>query len=186
VTEHEGALRAVVRGLDELAVPYAVIGGLANAVWGEPRATLDIDVTVRVAEGRTASVIEELARRFASVASDPHAFVSQHAVLPLRSEGGVRIDIIFARLPFEEDVVARAVPIDVGGVPVRFCTAEDLILMKIASERSRDQDDAMGVTRRRLGELDMAYLEPRVRELATLLEQPSIVERWSAWKGVAE
>jgi len=25
-----------------------VVGGMANAVWGEPRATLDIDITIRI------------------------------------------------------------------------------------------------------------------------------------------
>ena len=29
--------------LSGIGIPYMVIGGMANAVWGEPRATLDID-----------------------------------------------------------------------------------------------------------------------------------------------
>lgn len=182
MTEHESALVALVRSLEELAVPYAVIGGLANAVWGEPRATLDIDVSIRVEPDREAHVIDRLTQRFHCPADDPAGFVSRHAVLPLQSAGGVRLDIVFARLPFEEEVLARAVAIDVGAATVRFCSAEDLILMKIVSDRPRDRDDAHGVTLRRFRHLDMAYLEPRIGELATLLEQPAITERWAAWK----
>lgn len=99
-------------------MPYAVIGGLANAVWGEPRSTLDIGVTVRVEEGRMAPVIDELARRFQSMTSDPHGFVARTSVLPLRSESGVRVDVVFARLPFEDDVIRRAVPVGLDSGPV--------------------------------------------------------------------
>lgn len=40
-------LRAVLDGLDGAGVDYALVGGLAVAVWGAPRATKDIDLLVR-------------------------------------------------------------------------------------------------------------------------------------------
>jgi hypothetical protein len=40
-------LQSVLEALDEAAVDYALIGGLAVAVWGAPRATKDIDLLVR-------------------------------------------------------------------------------------------------------------------------------------------
>jgi hypothetical protein len=40
-------LQAVLAALEEAPVPYALIGGLAVAVWGAPRATRDIDLLVR-------------------------------------------------------------------------------------------------------------------------------------------
>jgi len=45
VTSQEETLVALARRLDEHQIPYMIIGGLANAVWGEPRATLDIHGT---------------------------------------------------------------------------------------------------------------------------------------------
>lgn len=54
--------------------------------------------------------------------------------------------------------------------------------MKIVSDRPRDLDDARGVTSRRFSELDLAYLEPRVRELSELLERPGMMARWEEWK----
>jgi len=38
---------------------------------------------------------------------------------------------------------------------------------------------------RRFAALDLAYLEPRVRDFASLLEKPQIAERWEAWKVAA-
>jgi hypothetical protein len=40
-------LCAVLEALDEAKVEYALIGGLAVAVWGAPRATKDIDLLIR-------------------------------------------------------------------------------------------------------------------------------------------
>jgi hypothetical protein len=185
VSDQESALVMLAAVLDENRIPYMVIGGLANAVWGEPRATLDIDVTVWVDESAIAAVAKKLSVVFRVLAEDPIGFVHENRVLPLESGRGVRVDLIFGLLPFERDAVRRAVVRMVAGAPVRFCTAEDLILMKIISNREQDLTDAAGVTVRRMAELDLAYIEPRVRELADLLGNPEITRRWLAWKATA-
>jgi len=46
----EKALLDLATLLDQNKIKYMVIGGMANAKWGRPRATLDIDVTVWVQE----------------------------------------------------------------------------------------------------------------------------------------
>jgi len=43
-------LRAVLDSLDQAGVDYALIGGLAVAVWGSPRATKDIDLLIQPAD----------------------------------------------------------------------------------------------------------------------------------------
>ena len=48
----EAALLEVSAILDELRIPYMLIGGLAVAQWEEPRATLDIDITIWVEPDR--------------------------------------------------------------------------------------------------------------------------------------
>ena len=40
-------LRTLVRALDAAGVEYALVGGLAVAVWGAPRATKDIDLLIQ-------------------------------------------------------------------------------------------------------------------------------------------
>jgi hypothetical protein len=40
-------LRAVLAALDGAGIEYALVGGLAVAVWGAPRATKDIDLLVQ-------------------------------------------------------------------------------------------------------------------------------------------
>jgi hypothetical protein len=185
MSSQQSTLLSLASFFERNDLPYMVMGGLANIVWGEPRATLDIDVTILVEDSRIEAVVHDLVTEFHALAGDPLEFVRDTRVLPLESDQGVRIDVVFGLLPFERAAIARAVPVEFAGVAVRFCTPEDLILMKILSERERDLTDAEKITHRRLGELDLEYLEPRIRELADLLAKPEIMRRWESWKAKA-
>lgn len=84
-------------------------------------------------------------------------------------------------MPFEVEAIRRAQQIPIAGRQVLVVTAEDLILMKIISERPRDLADAEAILRRRRSTLDREYVEPRVRQLASALKREDILERWRAW-----
>jgi predicted nucleotidyltransferase len=168
------ALHQLTRVLDELRIPYMVIGGIANLVWGEARATQDVDVTVSISEERTAEVVEALGQHLTLLPNDPVAFLRQTRVLPMTTASGVGIDLIRAGLPYEEAAIARAQFVDLGGAQVRVAGAEDLILHKLVSERLRDREDVAGVIRRQRAKLDREYLDPLVRSLAEMLERPEI------------
>lgn len=182
MTSQEETLVALVRSLEKHQIPYMIIGGLANAVWGEPRATLDIDVTISADTSDARRIATLLEGDFRTLVSDPEAFVHDTRVLPLVSRTGVRVDLIFGLLPFEREAVERARPVLVADREIRFCTPEDLILLKIISRREKDQADAQGIVRRRFSELDLGYLEPRIEELSDLLSRPEIWQTWSKWK----
>jgi hypothetical protein len=42
----EQLLEAIARGLERLSIPYMLIGGQAVLLYGEPRLTCDIDITL--------------------------------------------------------------------------------------------------------------------------------------------
>jgi hypothetical protein len=171
----EAAVTDVAAFLEEGAVPYMVIGGFANLVWGRPRLTQDLDVTVSVAEERWPRFIEDLGRRFRILVDAPHAFARETRVIPLSTPTSVRVDMILAGLPYEEEALRRAVTVTLAGRGVRFCSAEDLIIHKLASDRPRDREDVEGILVRQRGALDCAYLDPRIEALATGLERPEIL-----------
>lgn len=181
MTPLDRAIHEITAALDSVQIAYAVIGGIANAIWGEPRATIDVDVTVSVDDADLPRIVGIMGRHFRTAVSDPVAFVRQTRVLPLDTADGVRIDVIFALLPFELEAIRRAKDIAIAGRTVRVVTPEDLILMKIISERPRDIADAEAIVRRRTRQLDRRYLDPRIRELASALERDEIVERWRRW-----
>ena len=181
MTAQEAALVAIARFLDDHGLPYMVIGGMANALWGVPRATLDVDVTVWAPPGPPDATLALFDGPFRVRPADPRAFVRKTRVLPLETDDGVRIDVIFAMLPYEENAIRRAVVHTVSGYPARFCRAEDLVILKIISERQRDRDDVRAVLHRQRETLDRAYLDPRIAELAELLERPEIAEDYRRW-----
>jgi hypothetical protein len=181
MTPLDRAIQDITGVLEALHVDYAIVGGIANAIWGEPRATIDVDVTVSVSENELETVIRAIGDQLRPAVSNPLAFVHQTRVLPLDSADGVRVDVIFALLPFEIDAIRRAQEVSIAGRTVRVVTAEDLVLMKIISDRPRDIADAEAIVRRCLRALDCHYLEPRIGELSAALENPDIVERWRQW-----
>lgn len=46
--EIENLLLKVTQSLEELKIPYLVTGGIAVAIWGRPRSTLDIDIVIKI------------------------------------------------------------------------------------------------------------------------------------------
>ena len=178
----ENALTSLARFLGTENIGYMVIGGMANAVWGEVRATLDVDATIWVEDSEIENFVSALKTHYDPLVTDPRAFIAETRVLPLQTRDGIRIDLIFGALPYEKDAIDRAVEISVADTPVKFCTAEDLILHKIISDRPRDLDDAHGIICRRRETLDLGYLDPRIQELSDALERPEIMLRWKKWK----
>ncbi len=181
MTDQEAALVAIAERLEALQIPYIVIGGMANAVWGEPRATLDVDVTVWVDDQEIPASPERLSDLFTILPEHPADFIRQTRVLPIETQEGVRIDMIFGMLPFELTAIQRGISRLVAGKPILFCTAEDLILHKIISHRDQDLQDVRAILRRRGLDLDRDYLEPRIQDLSDALERPDIRANYENW-----
>jgi hypothetical protein len=137
-----------------------------------------LDLTVNVAEQAWPGFLAALTPRYQILVQDPLDFARRTRVLPVEAGGGVRADLIFAALSFELEALERAVTIPLEDRSVRICTAEDLILHKVISERQRDQDDVEGIVARQGRKLDLGYLTPRVRELASTLDRPDVESRY--------
>jgi len=174
----ERALTNLAQFLEDQKIPYMVIGGLANIIWGEPRATIDIDVTIWIIKEDIENTISVFEEKYKTRIPDPAAFVRDTNVLPLESTEGVYIDIIFGSLPYEEDAINRAIEVNILKRPVLFCSPEDLILHKIISDRDTDLTDVRGVILRQIKNLDLEYIEPRIQELANELARTKIWDYW--------
>ena len=171
----EQAVGSLARFLEERRIPYMVIGGIANLVWGQPRSTLDVDASVLVEETAWPSLIGELGRAFRMIPQHPMAFLRDTHVLPVETDDGVRIDLLWAKLPYEHKAIARATIEDVAGHRVRVCRPEDLIIHKIISERPRDREDVRAIVRHQGSRLDRRYLNQTIRNLAQALDQPELL-----------
>jgi len=175
VTPFERAVVALVEFLEREHLPYMVIGGVANLFWGVPRTTLDVDITVWADANQIPSLVHQLASRFTLLPENPLEFIQETRVLPLQTETGIRADLIFGLLPYEEEAIRRARPMPFAGREIRICSPEDLILHKLPSDRPRDREDVRGIIARRRTSLDREYLDPRVEGLSHDLSRPDIL-----------
>ena len=179
----EAAVGQAAAVFESLGIPYMLIGGLAVSAWGEPRATLDADFMVWTEPDDFERTVLRLCEGFQCLTRDPIEFVRSARVLPVRSAQGTRMDIVFGSLPWEREAIARAQPKELSGKNVTVASVEDLIVMKLFSEREKDADDARRLLIRFSGELDQAYLEPLLVSLADSLARPEILEVWRNTRG---
>lgn len=186
MTRLGSALASVTQLLDGAAIPYMVIGGIANLAWGEPRTTRDIDVTVDVA-GTSIGSFEALVREIGDpITRDPVEFAERTRVLPIRTKvEDVEVDFILAILPFELEAISRARRLTIEGTETMICAPADLIVHKVVSERARDYDDVVGVLKRQAPNVDMTNLDRAVSMLSAKLEEPRIAERYTRAKHAA-
>jgi hypothetical protein len=174
----------VHRFLTARQVPYAIIGGFAVQHWGQPRLTVDLDVTVSVPAERTLDFVRDVISRFTPRVQDLETFARDTRVIPVRAPDGCLIDISLAIPGYEDLVMARTVEYEVEpDRPLRFCSPEDLIIHKAVAGRPLDIQDIEGVIFRQRDALDSDYIRHWLHDFSTVLESPEILERFEApWR----
>jgi len=174
------ALSEIRDFLNQHAIPHMVIGGLANAVWGRSRATLDADLKVIIGDRSIADFVQLISTSFVFRVPDPMAFARKTYVLPILASNRIGIDLGLSFLPYETEAIDRAIMIDYEGVVFPVCTPEDLIIHKAISERDKDLMDVEGILARQRGNLDQTYIMAWLRQFADALERPNLVGRYEA------
>jgi len=147
--------------LDQIGVPYALIGAHAVNVWLEPRFTADVDLTAastpeemaRLRRGLLAAGFRVTLEHGAALASGPD-FV--RFVAP---DGELLLEVQAAKTPLQREVVERAVATPSG---LRVASVEDLIVLKLIADRPKDQGDLHGLAQ--LPGVDWAYVERQANE----------------------
>lgn len=156
---------------------FCFIGGIAVLRWGEPRETVDVDLTLLTGFGGEESFIQTLLERFEGRIPDAAGFARERRVLLLRSSKGVGLDVALGGLPFEESVVQRSSLFDYSpNIALRTCSAEDLIVLKAFATRGQDWVDVEKIIVRQTGNLDWKYISDQLRPLAELKGAPELLD----------
>lgn len=83
-------------------IRHFVIGGIANAVWGQPRATQDEDFKVIVGNRSIDELVAMIGGRFQFRIKDALAFAQRTYVLPVYASNRIPVDLGLGFLPYEE------------------------------------------------------------------------------------
>ena len=123
------ALKRAVTFLKRNGYHYAVIGGVANALWGIPRATLDVDIKVMIEGGRYAEFAEKARQEFTPRPIPVH----NPLIVTVFATEQVGVDFLLSVPGYEEVMFERAVRRRLDDFEVWVCTPEDLIIHKAGS-----------------------------------------------------
>lgn len=162
------ALAALAAALPGLCDGWYLFGAQAVQVWGLPRLSVDVDVTVRLGSGDALSLVDGLrGAGFDLRVPDAEDFVRRTRVLPfVHRPTRVPVDVVLAGPGPEEEFLSRARLVRIADADVPVISPEDLVVTKILAGRPKDLEDVRGILRCQ-ERLD----EARIRDLLSLLEE---------------
>jgi predicted nucleotidyltransferase len=169
------ALAEAIALLESAGYRYAVIGGIANQVWGEPRFTYDVDIKVLVPNTDYAAARTTIRTTF-SERGRPG--LSENPLIVDVKIGEIIVDFLLTVPGYEERIVTRAVRRNVGDLLLWICSPEDLVIQKAVAGRAKDWQDIEGILIEQHGRLDQNYLQDWLTQFAEVLEQPNILEQY--------
>lgn len=171
--------------LDAASIPYAIVGSVASSLYGEPRATNDVDVVIQLATAEASKLVA--------------AFPSEHFYVPpeeviiteLNRGVGAHLNVIaletmakadlYPLSPAERSWFARRRRLEIEGHSLWFAAPESVILHKLRFYREGGADkhlrDIRGMLEVSEGKIDMAAIEAACREHGLIAEWAKVRER---------
>jgi len=179
-------LERLALALEAAHLPYMIIGGQAVLLYGEPRLTRDIDVTLGADLERLDDVVAMAQRLGLQPLVEPETFTRKTWVLPCGDpHTGLRVDFIFSVSPYEQQALERVRRVRVGEAEVRFAALEDVIVHKVLSGRPRDLEDVRSMALKN-PDLDVAYVREWLRHFEVIAEKPLVRRFEEIWRDVQQ
>ena len=155
-------LLASLDAVDAGQFEYLLYGGLAAALWGEPRYTEDVDFVIFVPERHAYRFLRVAMKHGFAVDEDlaiQQIQVSGWARLPLgEPKSPWHLDLTLGDSPFDKSALSRRKQVELFDRKVWVASPEDLLIYKLVSWRDRDVMDVHGIVKRQKS-LDLAYLK---------------------------
>lgn len=144
-------------------IPYILIGGYAAAIWGNVRATKDIDFLLKIPGSEIQTLIESLERngfqieyRRGSI-GDPVQGVIRLKILLNGEMESIELILGIKRMP--EDIFQRSETITLDDIEIPVISPEDLIILKLMAGGPIDLQDARYIKQIMTESLDFGYLD---------------------------
>lgn len=160
-------------------IQSVVIGGIAVAIWGDPRVTKDADLKVLLTREQSSQLLAAIPPEYQIESSDPEGDLRQLGFIFTKDKSGVRIDLLLADLGFDRQAIERGSEIaPVPGINLIVCSPEDLIIYKMISTRAYDREDARKVVARQGAKLDHDYIEDLLQQFEIALDDSTLVQSY--------
>jgi hypothetical protein len=170
-------LAALARVLRKRRLRWYLFGAEAVVIWGRPRMTADVDVTVEIADAKLPSLVAALKRAgFDGRVDDLLPFAVRTRVLPLvHHKTSLPLDLVLSGPGLEEEFHARARTVKLGNLRVPVISPEDLVVAKLLAQRPNDIEDVHGIVRRQGDELRLAVIRKTLRAIEKALDRDDLI-----------
>jgi predicted nucleotidyltransferase len=178
----EELIKKTAQRLDRDKIPYMIIGGQAVLLYGTPRLTRDIDVTLGVDTDKF-RLIEAVCKdlHLKILTDNPQDFAQDTKVLPVQEpESKIRVDFIFSFTPYEQQAIERSKKIQMDNYPVRFASCEDVIIHKMLAARAVDIEDVKNILIKNKDSVDLEYVRKWLLEFSEIPEHKEILGRFNS------
>jgi hypothetical protein len=146
---------------------WYLFGAQAVILYGVPRLSADVDVTVALAPDDPERFAAEMRAAGFDLRVDDPEFVRRTRVMPfVHAPTGMPLDVVLAGSGLEDEFLSRARRTSVGGTVVPLIDLADLVIAKVLAGRPKDIDDARALWKLHGGQADGG----RIRRTLLLLE----------------
>lgn len=158
----EDVLARVLGLLEEMGIPFMLVGSFASNYYGEPRSTHDADVVIQTTTEGAGRIEAALGEDF--IVGDGRAAVARGEQFnAIHVATSFKVDFWPLRDdPFDQHAFLRRRPVVLFGRQACLPTAEDLILQKLRwakeTESAQQRHDVEAIIRGQEGRLDWEYL----------------------------
>jgi len=156
------SLKEICLFLDNIGIEYMLVGGLAVGIWGEPRATVDIDFLVSIKADDSDLLRQKVkeSERFIFIHDRPLIFGKISFLrATLKSNADISADFLFADDDFKNEALRRKETLQISDFSVNVSAPEDLIILKLLSGREQDNLDAKKIFEIQKKRLDREYMQ---------------------------
>ncbi len=159
----EGLLKFVLI-LNELKLNYTIIGAIATGIYGLSRTTYDVDIILCLEKIKFTPFLERLQESGFNFNEEHFLKELEDGYLTEVYYKNIRIDILLPVLPYFNQVIKNAVTFNFYGHDLKFATAEDLIILKLLSNRESDLKDVEGIKEIQLN-LNISYIKDCLKKI---------------------
>lgn len=178
----EKLIKKIALHLDKNQIPYMIIGGQAVLLYGTPRLTRDIDITLGIDTDKFL-LIEKICKKLGLkiLPRNPKDFARETKVLPAEeTKLKIRVDFIFSFTPYEKQAIMRRKNVPMNGYPVKFASCEDVIIHKMFAGRAIDKEDVKNILIKNRNKINLKYIKRWLLSFNRLSEQRGILRSFNS------
>ena len=153
-----------------------LIGGMAVAMWVEPRSTDDCDMVVKVTKRYVTPLKQALIAAGARVTALEMRWLFERPWIRLKT-AGPKLDLHRCLTPHDRAAFERGALVEREGMRLRIATPEDLILYKLQAWRPHDRADIHELLVQ-VKDQDRRYIESWLDQIARATSAP-MRDRWA-------